>query len=264
MTRDDALRRLMALDAHGRADSPEGRTARRVAARLRRRYRITRAQVARHAQECAEDARRIVDLDGWGEPWLVVLVRMVANVAGLVARADVHHGALRVRLQGAGAGRTARHLGWLRAVVEARADHLGEARIRALSLSSFLLPVPGAVFVSGADFTRPTLARFGRAAPDLYRLMLARALLEIAPPPSPPAPTDATPEATSPAPANAAGDAGGPRAADEEADAAPVPPELDALGDAVVALLLGLEEVASYRPGWAKPATSRALVPVFA
>lgn len=287
MTRPRLLDRILALLRHAEADTPEGRNAARIAARLRSRHGISDDELDRARALQTEDDRHAAPLEGWTKPWQAVVATMLGEAYGLRCVIDVSRDEAVVVLQGERAGRVARYAEALGAKVERRvASAGGDAAIRALPARRGLLTVTmwstaSSVSYGGYSFGGPpTLgALAGDAAVDLYRIAVAHGYLATArqararemasrrpePPPArvspgaPPAQTSTTGESAAPS--------GGPPSPEAPTQAQErTPEEARAVAERAqrVRHLLGLaRSVVAEPPPWSapEPPTDTALVP---
>lgn len=190
MSRDRAIAQILALLAHAEADTEEGRTAARIAARLRARFHVSDEGLEEARVERGEAARTVVDLDGWAVPWLVVLAATVAETFDVKAQVGAGPEGPVVALVGPGAGRAARRAREIRARVEARVARMGGvdaiSRLTARAAAYYASTAGGNGFGwGGFNFNGPTtfpaqtLAdACGSSAVDVFRVVVLRHLLE--------------------------------------------------------------------------------------
>lgn len=190
MSRDRAIAQILALLAHAEADTEEGRTAARIAARLRARFHVSDEDLDGARAERDDEARTVVDLDGWAVPWLVIVAATVAEGFGLKAQVGAGPDGPTVALAGPGAARAARRAREVRVRVEARIARMGGttaiSRLTARAAAYYASRTGGNgvgwggfSFHGAATLAAATLAdACGSAAVDVFRVVVAQRLLE--------------------------------------------------------------------------------------
>ena len=185
MTRERVFARLAALLEHAKADSAEGAIAVREAAKWRLRHGVEDEEFDAWQASQRREARSLVEVEGWAEPWLFALLAACA----LIDDCSVGVGAkLVLCVNGARAGKAMRRAEVMRRRIEGLASRQGDA-FRSLPVRTWTARVYspstfGTITFGGYGFAQvmtekqtPLDEFCGDLAGDTYRLFLMHRLL---------------------------------------------------------------------------------------